>query len=121
MNLSAEQLQIASLISHRVQELARTGLDDVRIFAEMADYMPGLKRSWTPRRGMRWMRSVRSFQGFIATPRSWNALLLAFNQGKSRSRSEYRQPHMRPDSAGKVKWPQPADSFGVSDSRDEFL
>jgi hypothetical protein len=44
MHLSAEQNQIASLISQRVEELTRTGFDDVRIFAEIADYMPGFKR-----------------------------------------------------------------------------
>jgi hypothetical protein len=34
----------SSLISKRVQELAATGLDDVTLFGEMADYMPGFKR-----------------------------------------------------------------------------
>jgi hypothetical protein len=44
LNLSAEQMQIGSLISERVQELASTGLEDLLIFAEMGDYMPGFKR-----------------------------------------------------------------------------
>ena len=44
MHLSAEQLQIASLIDKQVQELAGTGMEDILIFAEMADYMPGFKR-----------------------------------------------------------------------------
>jgi hypothetical protein len=44
MNFAAEQIQIASLISKRVQELAAAGLDDVTLFGEMADYMPGFKR-----------------------------------------------------------------------------
>jgi hypothetical protein len=42
MNFAAEQIQIASLISKRVQELAAAGLDDVTMFGEMADYMPGV-------------------------------------------------------------------------------
>jgi hypothetical protein len=44
MNFAAEQIQIASLISKRVQELAAAGLDDVTLFGEMADYMPTFKR-----------------------------------------------------------------------------
>ena len=44
MNLTAEQIQIASLIDTRVRELAAAGSDDVTTFAEMADYMPGFKR-----------------------------------------------------------------------------
>ena len=44
MNFAAEHIQIASLISKRVQELATAGLDDVTLFGEMADYMPGFKR-----------------------------------------------------------------------------
>ena len=44
MYFAAEQIQIASLISKRVQELAAGGLDDVTLFGEMAEYMPGFKR-----------------------------------------------------------------------------
>jgi hypothetical protein len=44
MNFAVEQIQIASLISKRVQELAAAGLDDVTLFGEMVDYMPGFKR-----------------------------------------------------------------------------
>jgi hypothetical protein len=44
MNLTAEQIQIASLIDARVRELAHDGNDDMTVFAEMADYMPGFKR-----------------------------------------------------------------------------
>jgi hypothetical protein len=39
MNFAAEQIQIVSLISKRVQELAAAGLDDVTLFSKMADYM----------------------------------------------------------------------------------
>ena len=44
MNLTEEQIQIASLIDARVRELATAGSDDITIFAEMADYMPRFKR-----------------------------------------------------------------------------
>lgn len=44
MNFAAEQIQIAFLISKRLQELAVAGLDDVTLFGEVADYMPGFER-----------------------------------------------------------------------------
>ena len=44
MHLSAEQLQIASLIDAKVQKLIREGYDEVGIFLEMADDMPAFKR-----------------------------------------------------------------------------
>jgi len=44
MNLSAEQLQIASMIDAKVQELVEAGCDHAMILGEMADYMPGFKR-----------------------------------------------------------------------------
>ena len=44
MNLTAEQIQIASLIDARARELADAGNDDMTVFAEMADYMSGFKR-----------------------------------------------------------------------------
>ncbi len=44
MNLTAEQKQITFFIAARIQKLAANGSDDVTIFAERADYMPGFKR-----------------------------------------------------------------------------
>ncbi|MCU1248614.1 MAG: arylsulfatase regulator [Edaphobacter sp.] len=44
MNVAAEQIQIASLISKRVQGHAAAGLEDVTLFGETADYMAGFKR-----------------------------------------------------------------------------
>src|SRR5262249_15931232 len=44
MNLTTEQIQIASLIDARVRELADAGNNDITIFAKMVDYMPGFKR-----------------------------------------------------------------------------
>ena len=44
MNFRADQIQIASLISKRVQELTDAGLDELTLFGEMADYMPRFKR-----------------------------------------------------------------------------
>jgi len=44
MNLTAEQLQIASMIDAQMQELVCSGNDDLTILGEMFDYMPGFKR-----------------------------------------------------------------------------
>jgi hypothetical protein len=44
MNLTAEQLQIASMIDAKMQKLVCGGNDDITILAEMFDYMPGFKR-----------------------------------------------------------------------------
>lgn len=44
MNLTAEQLQIASMIDAKMQTLVCDGNDDLTILAEMFDYMPGFKR-----------------------------------------------------------------------------
>ena len=44
MHGTAEQKQIASFMAARVHELAATGSDDVTIFTEMADSLPGFKR-----------------------------------------------------------------------------
>jgi hypothetical protein len=40
MNLTAEQLQIASMIDAKMQKLV-CGNDDITILGEMFDYMPG--------------------------------------------------------------------------------
>ena len=44
MNLTAEQLQIASMIDAKMQKLVCDGNDDLTILGEMFDYMPGFKR-----------------------------------------------------------------------------
>ena len=44
MNLTAEQLQIASMIDAKIQKLVCAGNDDITILVEMFDYMPGFKR-----------------------------------------------------------------------------
>ena len=42
MNLTGEQLQIASMIDAKMQKLVCDGNDDLTILGEMFDYMPGL-------------------------------------------------------------------------------
>ncbi|HYI95693.1 MAG TPA: hypothetical protein VEX68_19280 [Bryobacteraceae bacterium] len=42
MNLTAAQVQIASLIDARVRELVEAGNDDITLFAEMTDYSRSL-------------------------------------------------------------------------------
>jgi hypothetical protein len=44
MNLTAEQLQIASMIDAKMQKLVCGSNDDITIFGEMFDYMPDFKR-----------------------------------------------------------------------------
>jgi len=44
MDLSAEQLQMAGLIDARVKAIAKSGVDDLAIFTDMADYLPAFKR-----------------------------------------------------------------------------
>ena len=44
MNLTAEQLQIASMIDGKMQKLVCDGNDDLTILGEMFDYIPGFKR-----------------------------------------------------------------------------
>ncbi len=44
MDLTAEQLQIASMIDVKMQKLVCDGNDDLTILGEMFDYMPGFKR-----------------------------------------------------------------------------
>jgi hypothetical protein len=44
MGLSAEQLQMAGLIDARVKTIAKSGVDDLAIFTDMADYLPAFKR-----------------------------------------------------------------------------
>ena len=44
MNLTGEQLQIASMIDAKMQKLVCDGNDHLTILGEMFDYMPGFKR-----------------------------------------------------------------------------
>jgi hypothetical protein len=44
MNLTAEQLQIASMIDAKMQKLVCDGNVDITILAEMFHYMLGFKR-----------------------------------------------------------------------------
>jgi len=44
INLTAEQLQIASRIDARVEAIAKPDVDDLAIFTDMADYLPAFKR-----------------------------------------------------------------------------
>jgi hypothetical protein len=87
MNFAAEQIQIASLISKRVQELNAAGLDDVTLFGEMADYLPDLKRLIRVRE-TKWMASPSPFPTFTVMPRSLNRLRKASSRAQSKSRSD---------------------------------
>jgi hypothetical protein len=43
MTLTAEQVQIASLIDEQVKRVFRRGGDEVAVLTELFDYMPGFK------------------------------------------------------------------------------
>jgi hypothetical protein len=44
MGLTAKKLQMAGLINARVKAIAKSGVDDLAIFTDMADYLPAFKR-----------------------------------------------------------------------------
>jgi hypothetical protein len=43
MTLTAEQVQIASLIDEQVKRVFRRGSDEIAVLTELFDYMPGFK------------------------------------------------------------------------------
>ena len=44
MGITTEQLQMASLIDARVKAIAKSGVDDVAVFTDLADCLPAFKR-----------------------------------------------------------------------------
>jgi hypothetical protein len=65
MNLTAEQLQIASMIDAKMQKLVGDGTDDLTILAEMFDYMPGFKRLMDTSESDTMDELCRQFAGFF--------------------------------------------------------
>jgi len=64
MSLSVEQLDIASQIDVRIRELERSGANEMTIFVEMSDLMPGFK-SLMDTAGQRGMNELcANFEGF---------------------------------------------------------
>jgi hypothetical protein len=64
MNLTAEQMQIASMIDTKVQALSGAGCDDATILGEMLDYMPGFKRLMDTSHGGEMDELCRRFPSF---------------------------------------------------------
>ena len=64
MHLTAEQIQIASILDAKVQELAASGCDDVTILRDMFDYMPGFKRLMDTSQKGEMDELCRRFPGF---------------------------------------------------------
>jgi hypothetical protein len=65
MNLTAEQLQIASMIDAKVKSIGRPSVDDFTIFAEMADYLPAFKRLMDTSKHAAVDELYRRFAGFF--------------------------------------------------------
>jgi hypothetical protein len=65
MNLTAEQLQIASMIDAKRQKLVCAGNDDITILTEMFDYMPGFKRLMDTSESDTMDELCRRFAGFF--------------------------------------------------------
>jgi hypothetical protein len=65
MNLTAEQLQIASMIDAKMQKLVCAGNDDITILAEMFDYMPSFKRLMDTSESDTMDELCRRFVGFF--------------------------------------------------------
>jgi hypothetical protein len=82
MGITAEQLQMAGLIDDRMKAIARSGVDDFAIFAEMADYMPAFKRLMDTSTDEIWTSWQRVIPGSINMQRSLKRLRPVFNQEK---------------------------------------
>ena len=80
MGITTEQLQMASLIDVRMKAIARSGVDDFAIFAEMADYMPAFKRLMDTSTTTTWTSWQRVIPGSINMQRSLKRLRPVFNQ-----------------------------------------
>ena len=65
MNLTAEQLRIASMIDAKMQNLVGAGNDDITILTEMFDYMPGFKRLMDTSESDAMDELCRRFAGFF--------------------------------------------------------
>jgi hypothetical protein len=65
MGLTAEQLQMAGLIDARVKAIAKSGVDDLAIFTDMADYLPAFKRLMDTSESDTMDELCRRFAGFF--------------------------------------------------------
>ena len=80
MNLTPEQLQIASMIDAKMQKLVGDGTDDLTILAEMFDYMPGFKRLLDTSESDT-MELCRRFAGFFRYAKTLEMLATGIQSG----------------------------------------
>jgi hypothetical protein len=88
MNLTAEQLQIASMIDAKMQKLVCGGNDDITILVEMFDYMPGFKRLMDTSESDTMDELCRRFAGFFHYAKILEMWQLVFSQVRLKSPSK---------------------------------
>jgi hypothetical protein len=81
MNLTAKQLQIASMIDAKMQKLVGDGTDDLTILAEMFDYMPGFKRLLDTSESDTMDELCRRFAGFFRYAKTLEMLATGIQSG----------------------------------------
>jgi hypothetical protein len=81
MNLTAEQLRIASMIDAKMQKLVGAGNDDITILTEMFDYMPGFKRLMDTSESDAMDELCRRFAGFFRYAKTLEMLAAGIQSG----------------------------------------
>jgi hypothetical protein len=82
MGLTAEQLQMAGLIDARVKAIAKSGVDDLAIFTDMANYLPAFKRLMDTSTADDMDLLAARYTGFYNMQKSLKLLQPAFDQEK---------------------------------------
>ena len=81
MNLTAEQLRIASMIDAKMQNLVGAGNDDITILTEMFDYMPGFKRLMDTSESDAMDELCQRFAGFFRYAKTLEMLATGIQSG----------------------------------------
>jgi hypothetical protein len=81
MNLTAEQLRVASMIDAKMQKLVGAGNDDIIILTEMFDYMPGFKRLMDTSESDAMDELCRRFAGFFRYAKTLEMLATGIQSG----------------------------------------
>jgi hypothetical protein len=81
MNLTAEQLRIASMIDAKMQKLVGAGNDDIIILTEIFDYMPGFKRLMDTSESDAMDELCRRFAGFFRYAKTLEMLATGIQSG----------------------------------------
>jgi hypothetical protein len=81
MNLTTEQLRIASMIDAKMQKLVGAGNDDITIVTEMFDYMPGFKQLMDTSESDAMDELCRRFAGFFRYAKTLEMLAAGIQSG----------------------------------------